>query len=279
MIRKFLYKEDGQTLGLFALVTLVLIVVAFFIYNVGDFFIFCIREQNAVDAAALSGAAVQANALNKIVKLNRKPIPQLYLTYIWLCRICCLCCGPHCGCCCSICPTMGSLMRVTEFGWRLLLWSKLIQADLSSYKAVRDAYRNSGGKGSIIPTIIPLTLLKIVEIKERVPKVRGRSSTFCGVAEKKRNRKYDWAGGKHQDPDIKGSYKGYYDKKGPFVLCSVVVEYKPVTSWFPFSKKLFFKAAARPYGGNVHPKRWRYGLRGWGKATFTAKLVPVKSLY
>lgn len=285
ILRKFLFKEDGQTLGLFALVALALVVAIMFVYNIGDFFIFCIREQNAVDAAAISAASIQADYLNEIVRINKLPFPQAYLGFIWACRLCCACCGAHCGCCCSICPAMSAAMRAVEFSWRLLLWSKVVLADINSIRAAQNAYRSSGGKGKIFPVITPLASLpsnggigKIVEIRERVPKARTPSPTFCGVGEKKRNQQYDWAGGIQQYPEIMGSYEGYYDKRGPAVVCTANVTYTPKTLWFNFNKKLIFKAAARPYGGNVHPKRWRYGWRGWGSATFTAKLVPVKSV-
>ncbi|MBN1897688.1 MAG: hypothetical protein JW827_02840 [Spirochaetes bacterium] len=273
MFFRFLRREEGQTLGIFSLVVLALVVAIFFVYNVGDFFIFCIKEQNAVDAAALSMASLQANALNDIVKENEGPYIAIYTACQAICWACCACCGPWCPCCCSLCPFMAAIIRITEWAWRIRSWMIVIQADMQIWNVANSAYKDSGGSGFLNAFAIPL-FTQLDELKPSIPKCLSWQETFCGLAEKKRQGSYNWAGMVENSSSVGGSYKGYYDKKGPKVYCQVEVAYHPVTFWFQYSKKMFFKAGARPYGGNVHPRWFWWGRIGNGKASFTAKLVP-----
>ncbi len=273
IIKKFIKNEDGQTLGLLGLAALGLIVAVMFVYNIGDYFILRIREQNAVDAAAISGAAVQSEALNNIVRYQRN-LKDSYDFFINTCDACCTACTPAGGCCCSVCIGTTPAMKAVEMMYKIYLKVIIIQARISFISETQDSYRKSGGTGFLMSSSFDMGDLKIVEVNRFLPKSRFPANTFCGYAEAKHNGRYDWAGGNTQYPEVRGSYNGYYDKNGPVSQFEARVNFKPITSWFTRSKSFTVKATARPYGGNLHTIMYRGGAFGKGQADFTAKLVP-----
>ena len=292
-----MFQKDGQTLGLVALIILLLGVIAFFIYNIGDFYIKAVKEQSAVDAAMISGASVQADYLNMIVRNNRNTIRDYYIL-IWACRICELICIPVFPCCGRICYVTTPLMHIIEKRFMLKQMTLAQMAGIKARSEALSAYRRSGGKGNLeillssdpYPSgddrmLFPNTL-RLSMIYSKMPKTRfsQNKKTFCGLGEKKRNSMYDWKG-MISWMRVQGNYQGFYDKAGPFIKTipeSTHFKFKPVSSWFSKTQKISVHSAARPYGGHVHDK-YSYGL-GWpilvggGEDTFTAKLVPTKSL-
>lgn len=287
MLKRFIKREEGQTLGLYAFVVMGLIVAVFFVYNLGDFFIFWIRENNAIDAAAISVAALEADTLNSIIELNYF-LEAFYAAMIGICWACCACCFLFCPCCCALCAITTPLMNFMEIAVRMIQNYVLNGPVLfiqGMYLAFKN-YRDSGGKGSILPVISsdgygtkirPDNPLYLEKIESTLPKTYPWTwqKTYCGLAEKKTQGKYDWAGGKTRKPYQRGSYGGYYDKDGPGVHCTGYATYKPVTRWFSSSKRIVLGASARPYGGHVHPLFSFFGATfSGGKPTFTAKLVP-----
>ncbi len=278
MIKYFLKKiftnEKGEALGLFILVIGGLIVATLFVYNIGDFFVSWIKEQNAVDAASITAAAIQADALNAIIAENYG-LETAYAALISTCWSCCACCDPHgCFCCCSVCGSTSAAMKIIEKTARgmqtLLLKGSQITATIYAIKN----YKKSGGKGNILPKVSSLKLDPVIVM---LPKTYpwGWKKTYCGLVEKLTRNKYDWAGGKSKKPYIVGSYGGYYDKAGPGVSVIAYFKFNPITSWFT-KKRIVLHSSARPYGGNVHPLKVSFfgNIFPGGVPTFTAKIVP-----
>ena len=97
MFKKFIKSQKGQAIGFFPLVAIVLVVAIFFVYNLGNYFYTYMREQNAIDAAVFSGAAMQADALNGIILINQILLGT-YTIEILACIASCIFAG------CSACP-------------------------------------------------------------------------------------------------------------------------------------------------------------------------------
>lgn len=268
LLRDFLKREDGQALGLFALVSLGLVVAILFIYNLGDFFIFWIREQNALDAAALSGAVVQADNLNTIVEYNK----SLIYSYASLISICwaSYAIPPWTG---VLCPFTTTAMEFLENSIKIFQLGLRDGTSVLAFAAARDSYSASGGRSTLVPG--GSFSLKMKEVYSRIPKTWPFRwmKTYCGLSEEGPGDSYDWSGGRRDNE--KGSYKGHYDKSGPGIDLHISATYKPVV-WFP--KKVYtfrLQSTARPYGGTVEPINFFiFGRIGWGNGNFIAKLVP-----
>ncbi len=291
MISKFLRSNDGQTAWLSPIIAVVLVVALFFVYNIGEYYYMYVREQNAIDAATYSGAAMQADSLNVIVKINK----ILLIAYTGFVVICAACIAfatltgiwihvPGC------CGGAGAAMNAAE-KIALATSTMLNKGSIAFSVAAMAIYKKSGGIGSFPEAGVFVTTLKLNRIYHGwfvrpigYPPFLLPMNTFVGMAEKKRKNIYDWAIGKKKKPHVYGSFGqprggtsgGRYDKKGPYAIGWARVKYTPALSWFKkYQRHLYLAAKARPYGGNVHTMRL-LSLRPWGHESFKAKLVPIK---
>ncbi|MDD5066660.1 MAG: hypothetical protein PHF84_06395 [bacterium] len=281
-IRRFLRREDGQVMGFLVIVAMAMLVGIFFIYNMGDFFVFLIQQSNAVDAAVISAANAQADCLNNIVEANN----TLMILY-WCCIIVCFAsCGvPFCWCC--LCGAMGAIMNMLEWTYRFGLYIYKSTAAYLAWKAGIDAYKASGGKdsGFILKPCRKwsqiLNALNLDEVKFRLFHALYPQETYCGLGEKKTSNRFDWAGGKTDRPDRIGSYGGFFDEEEPLVLgLSMNTKFKGIGSWFSKSQTIWLGAIARVYGGHLHRSGpWPGQPGACGSATFRAKLVPFEIKY
>jgi len=287
MFKKFIKSQKGQAIGFFPLVAIVLVVAIFFVYNLGNYFYTYMREQNAIDAAVFSGAAMQADALNGIISINRILL-GIYVVEILVCVGSCL--NPFCPCC--ACPAVINWIRTTSKIAETTLTAISKSAPVLSLAAM-DIYKKSGGKASFPYYGIAVSNLKLDPVHFKISFAKYGIKLFMGLAEKERRGKYDWAGGKETKSEIAGSFGkrkgpndpgGTYDRKGPYTIGFAVCNFRPVTSWFSkYERKIIVMAKARPYGGNVHTvgykiKKFLFEFEAnipWGIANFKAKLVPI----
>lgn len=275
-LRSLLYKEDGQSLGLLGIAAFFLMIVVMFVYTLGDFFLFWIRYQNAVDAAALSAASVMADNLNEIVKWNK----IMRVVYSGLTAISTAVCWypPTMPACCNGWKFwMSYIVMGFEYSQKYLL---NYPTGGVAFNAAKESYQKSSGSAKIpiikFVTYDPFNVLKLKECKQTIPKPCIQyiwEQTYCGLSEK------DWGSEK------KGSYDGQYKEDGPKVDVIAYEEYVSPLPWFRKTIQIVFKASARPYGCSIPEEyHWDYiyantpNIRTFnffdGEDTFSAKLVP-----
>jgi len=267
MIRQFIKEKEGQTIGLFPIIALVLIVAVFFVYNTGNYYYAYIREQNAIDAAVYSGAAMQADALNMVVIIN-KSLLTIYGLSIAFCLIGIvgsLFTGGASAC--PFCKGAGITISIVEKAAQATM--EMVNTGSIGFSAVAmDIYKKSGGKARrpIIDFAVKVSPLKLEKIywdhfmRPGCPDFFFPRKTFMGMVEKKTENVYDWAGGRDGKPYIYGTFGqpkngtsgGRYDKKGPGSVGFAKTRFVPLSSWFHKLKiNILVAAQARPYGGNI----------------------------
>ncbi len=296
MSLKFIKSEDAQTYGLFPIIAIILIAAFFFVYNIGDYYFTYTREQNALDAAVYSGAAMQADALNATVKIN-KLLFAAYTTLVGICTACIIMaaltgCWPPVFPCCR---GAGTALTVAEKIARATS-TMLNKGNVAYSAAAMKIYKKSGGRATLPYYGVFVTTLKLDKVynpyfarPKGYPPFLVPLNTFMGMSEKKTKDIYDWAGGGKAKPHVYGPFGqpkektsgGRYDKRGPYTTGWVRIKFTPTTGLFnKFKRNIFLAAKARPYGGNVHreikmgPMIW--GLFPWGNESFKAKLVPLR---
>ncbi len=274
-LRNLFYKEDGQSLALLGIAAFFLMIVVMFVYTLSDFFLFWIRHQNAVDAAALSAASVMADNLNRIIDANK----IIRLMYSGLTAISTAVCWYP--------PTMPVCCNGWKFWMSYIVWGFEYSQKLMlnyptgalAFNAAKEAYQKSSGNSKIpiikFGTYNPFNVLQLKECKQTIPKPCIQyiwEETYCGLTED------DWGS------DKKGSYEGRYKEEGPRVDIIVYEEYKSPLPLFRKTVQLVFKASARPYGCKIPVEyHWDYlyaNMPNMAKGnpldetgTFTAKLV------
>ncbi len=267
MFSRFIKEQKGQTIGLFPIVALVLVVAVFFVYNIGNYYYDYMREQNAIDAAVYSGAAMQADALNMIVIINKSllTIYGLSITFCLVGIVASFFTGGAAAC--PFCKGAGITMSVVEKA-ALVTMEMVNKGSLGFSAAAMDIYKQSGGKAKkpFVNYLVTVSTLKLEKVywdkflRPGCPAFFWPKRTFMGMVEKKTDGVYDWAGGRTTKPYVygtfgqpkKGKSGGRYDKKGPGVVGYAKIKFVPAASWFKkYKRNIYVAAQARPYGGNI----------------------------
>lgn len=265
MLSKLIRSDGAQTLGMVPVIALVLIVAVFFVYNTGDYYYAFMREQNAIDAAVYSAAAMQSEALNMVVIIN-KTLFTVYMVSVMTCAGAIVSmmftAGSTTPVACGICKSAGVILQSVEKA--ALMTMQMINSQASSLVfslAAMDIYQRSGGKADIFSYKVIASRLRLEELywdNFLQPTCYGGIpackpvKTFMGMVEKQTDGEYDWAGGRTSKPYIYGNFNGLYDKDGPGVIGWARIRFEPKMSWFRvFGRHITVFAQARPYGGTL----------------------------